>query len=73
MTETIQYARRVGGSLMVTIPKEIADIENIHSGEMVKVEIKKVPLDLFGAYPNLTAFKKEDKIDIKWEKFGKHG
>ena len=27
---------------MVTIPKEIADLENIHPGEMVRIEIKKV-------------------------------
>ncbi|MBI5003184.1 AbrB/MazE/SpoVT family DNA-binding domain-containing protein [Candidatus Woesearchaeota archaeon] len=73
MTETIQYARKVGGSLMVRIPKEIADFENIHSGEMVRVEIKKVPLDCFGMFPSLGSFKKEDKIDIKWNKFEHHG
>ncbi len=73
MSETIQYTRKVGGSLMVTIPKEIAELENIHSGEMVRIEIKKIPTDMFGAYPSLTSLRKEDKIDIKWRKFERHG
>lgn len=57
---------------MITIPKEVAALENVRSGEMVKIEIKKVPLDLCGAFPSITSFNKEDKIDIKWRKF-KHG
>ncbi len=73
MTETIQYARRVGGSLMVTLPKEVVELEGIHEGEMLRINIKKVPLDLFGVYPGLGSFNKEDKIDIKWRKFGNHG
>lgn len=73
MTETIQYVRKVGGSLMVTIPKEVAELENVHSGEMVRVEIKKVPTDLFGVFPGLSSLRKEDKVDIKWKKFGDNG
>ena len=72
MAETVQYVRKVGGSLMITIPKEIATLENVQSGEMVRVEIKKMPLDLFGAFPSLGSLKKEDKIDIKWKKFEHH-
>ncbi|MFA6888105.1 MAG: AbrB/MazE/SpoVT family DNA-binding domain-containing protein [Candidatus Woesearchaeota archaeon] len=73
MTETIQYARKVGGSLMVTIPKEVADLEGIHAGEMIKININKIKHDLCGAFPTLTSMKKEEKIDIKWSKFENHG
>ena len=74
MTETIQYARKVGGSLMITIPKEVADLENIHSGEMVQMDIKKVRKDWFGACKGIGGpLQKEEKMDIKWRKFERNG
>ncbi len=74
MTETIQYARRVGGSLMVTIPKEVAELENIHSGEMVQLEIKKMKKDWFGACKGIGGLlRKDEKLDIKWKKFERNG
>lgn len=69
MTETIQYARKVGGSLMVTLPKEVADIEGIHEGELVKINVQKIKRDWFGAAKGLTSLRKEEKMDIKWGKF----
>lgn len=69
MTETVQYARKVGGSLMVTIPKEIAELEGIHPGEMIKVNIQKIKKDWFGAAKGLTSLRKEEKMDVKWSKF----
>jgi len=74
MTETIQYARKVGGSLMVTIPKEVAELEGIKAGEMIKIEINKIKQDMFGFCKGIGGpFKKEEKIDVKWSKFEKHG
>lgn len=69
MTETIQYPRKVGGSLMVTIPKEIADVEGIHAGEPIKIVFQKIKRDWFGAAKGLTSLRKEEKMDIKWSKF----
>ncbi len=66
MTETLQYARKVGGSLMVTIPKEVAELEGIHAGEMIRIQIQKIKKDLCGAFPTLTSMKKEEKLDVKW-------
>ena len=44
----------VGGSLIVTIPKELVDIE-----------VKKVKVSGFGILRNIAPFKKEDEFDIE--------
>lgn len=67
MAKTVQYAKRVGGSLMVRIPKEIVDLQKIKAGEPVEVDIHKMKQDWFGAFPNLSRFKKEDRFVSKYE------
>ena len=44
--------RKVGGSLVVTIPRRIADEEGIKPGETVNVEVRKVRKSYFGAQRN---------------------
>lgn len=74
MTETVQYARKVGGSLMVTIPKEVAELEGIHPGEMVKLNVEKIKKDWFGVCKGIGgSLRKEEKVDIKWRKFERNG
>lgn len=63
MEEAIVRARKLGGSLVVTIPKEIATQEGIMEGEAVKVRIKKVRKDWFGALKGVGPFTKEDELD----------
>ena len=68
MPETIQRAKRIGGSLMVRIPKDIVDLEAIHDGEPVQLEIKKMRRNWFGAFPLLKPYKKEDyRMSSKYE------
>ncbi|HLC75476.1 MAG TPA: AbrB/MazE/SpoVT family DNA-binding domain-containing protein [Candidatus Nanoarchaeia archaeon] len=68
MTETIQLAKKVGGSMMVRIPKKIVEIENIKEGEAVQVDIKKVKKYFFGITPGLSPFNKsEDRMRSKYE------
>ena len=68
MSQTIQRAKRIGGSLMVRIPKEIVEIESIHEGEAVQIEIKKVRKDWFGAIKGIGPFNKEtDRAHSKYE------
>jgi antitoxin component of MazEF toxin-antitoxin module len=70
MSETIQHARKVGGSIMITIPKEIVEIEGIHAGELVKIHIQKIRKDWFGACKGIGGkLAKEEKLDVKWSKF----
>ena len=39
-----QKIRRVGNSLVVTIPKEEAERQNLHEGDFVGIEVRKVQL-----------------------------
>lgn len=64
MVATVQYIKKVGGSLMVRIPKEIAEIEQMGEGEPVQIEIHKVRKDWFGCLRGMTPMKKEEKIDL---------
>ena len=64
MATTVQYTKKVGGSLMVRIPKELAQIEQIEEGEAVQIEIHKVRKDWFGVLSGLKPMKKEEKLDI---------
>ncbi len=43
-------ARKVGGSLMVVIPKDVADSEGIRDGSSVKLRIVKKRVSSFGAF-----------------------
>jgi antitoxin component of MazEF toxin-antitoxin module len=61
MAETIQYAKKIGGSLMVRIPKGIVEIEHIQPGEAVKMDIQKVRKDWFGALRTGRPYKKEEE------------
>lgn len=53
MAETVGKVRRVGGSLMVTIPREVAAAEGISEGTTVHVRIAKKRRSAFGALPRL--------------------
>ena len=65
---TIQKARKVGGSVMVRIPKEIVEMENIAEGEAVQIDIKKVRKDFFGISRGLKPYnKEEDRARSKYE------
>ena len=54
MVQTIQRLKKIGGSLMVRVPKEVVEIEQLHQGEAVQIEVKKVRKDWFGAFKALT-------------------
>jgi len=68
LAQTIQKTKKIGGSLMVRIPKEIVDLEAIHEGEAVHIEIKKLRKDWFGACKGIGPFNKEtDRARSKYE------
>ncbi len=54
--------RKVGGSLVVTIPKEVAEEEGIKAGEKVNVEVRKVKGSYFGAARGIGRFTAEDEM-----------
>ena len=68
MTNTIQTTKKIGGSLMVRIPKDLADHEGIHEGDSVQLEIKKIRKDWFGAFKGLAPYNKEtDRAHSKYD------
>ena len=57
--------RAVGGSLIVTIPKELTEKEGLRKNELVEIALKKVKVSGFGLSKGLRSFKKEDEFDIE--------
>ena len=60
--ETISRIRAVGGSLMVTIPKEIVREESLQDGQLVKIDVKKVGKSGFGLLKGIGPFTKDDEL-----------
>lgn len=60
--KALSRARAVGGSLMVTIPREIVDEENFREGELLQVEVKKLKKTFFGIAKGIGSFTNEDEM-----------
>jgi len=54
--------RKVGGSLVVTIPREVAEEEGIKPGETVNVEVRKMKRSYFGTARGIGRFTQEDEM-----------
>lgn len=68
MTETLTKTRKIGGSLVVTIPREVVEEEGLSENQTIKIEIKKVLKSGFGISKGLAHFSKEDKFKGQLEK-----
>jgi len=66
--ESITKVKKVGGSLMVTLPKELVEAEKLQPEQTVKILLKKVKRSFFGAAKGIGPWTKGDK---KWLE-GKH-
>ena len=68
MAQVLQRMQKIGGSLMIRIPKEVVALEHLEEGEIIQAEINKVRKDWFGAAPGLKPFnKEEDRGHSKYE------
>ena len=54
--------RKVGGSLVVTVPKEIVESEGIREGEIVSVDIRKAKKSWFGVASGIGSFTEQDEF-----------
>ena len=52
-TEVVAVVRKVGGSLMITIPKDVADSEGMKEGSTVSARLSRKRRSSFGAFPSL--------------------
>ena len=55
--------KRIGGSIMVRIPKDLAEAEGIGENQMVEIEVKKSKKSGFGSLKELRSFSKEDGLN----------
>lgn len=60
--KAIAKVRAVGGSLIVTIPKNTVAVESIRKGDLVTIEIEKRKKDFFGALKGIGPFTQEDEL-----------
>ncbi len=66
--ESITKTRKIGGSLIVTIPKTIVEQEGLIENQLVKIEIQKLSKSGFGMLKGLGSFTKKDKFKGQLEK-----
>ncbi len=49
MTEGLAKTGKVGGSLVITLPKELVESQKIKDGEIIEITVKKLRKDDCGA------------------------
>lgn len=62
MTECLAKTRKVGGSLVVTLPKELVESKKIKAGEIVEIRVKKLRKNGFGILKGVGPFTVEDEL-----------
>ena len=66
--EALTRTRKLGGSLIVTIPKEVVIEEGLKENQIIKIEIKRTKKSGFGLFKGIGSFTKEDKLKAQLEK-----
>jgi bifunctional DNA-binding transcriptional regulator/antitoxin component of YhaV-PrlF toxin-antitoxin module len=59
---TLVKTRRVGGSLVVTLPKEVTESKGIKEGEIIEITVKKLHVDGFGTLRGIGPFTTDDEL-----------
>ena len=59
--EGITKLRKVGGSIVATVPKKVIDLEGLMPGQTVKIKVEKIKKSFFGAAKGIGSFTKEDE------------
>ena len=58
----LTITRIIGGSLVVTLPKEIVREKALVEGETIEIEVIKPKRDFFGILKGVGRFTKEDEL-----------
>lgn len=59
--EGITKLRKVGGSIVATVPKKVIELEGLIPGQTVKIKVEKIKKSFFGAAKGIGSFTKEDE------------
>jgi hypothetical protein len=65
--KTLAKTRRIGGSIVVTIPANIVQNEQIRENEIIELEVRKLRKNYFGALKGIGHFTREDRIKGQFE------
>lgn len=63
MPRIIVRTKKIGGSLMVTIPKEIVKQASIKENQVIEIDIRAKRRDFFGSMKGIGHFTKKDELD----------
>ncbi len=61
--KSLTRTRAIGGSLLVTIPKEIVREEGLKEGELIEIDVNRPKKTFFGIAKGVGPFLKEDELD----------
>ncbi len=61
--KTLTRTRKIGGSIVVTIPKELVKEEQLKENELVEISIKKTIKNYFGIFKGIGPFTKKDRME----------
>lgn len=61
--KAIARARSLGGSLIVTLPKEFVREEGVQAGELIEFQVEKIKKSFFGIARGIGHFTKEDEMN----------
>ncbi len=64
MEQTLVKTKKIGGSIMVRIPKEVIELESIRENELVKITVEKIRKSGFGIAKGIGQFKHEKVSDF---------
>ena len=59
---SVVKTRKVGGSLVITLPKKLVESKKIKEGEILEITIKKVRKDGFGIFRGMKPFTAADEL-----------
>jgi antitoxin component of MazEF toxin-antitoxin module len=62
MVKALAKTRKVGGSIVVTLPKELVQAQKIRAGECVEITVKKCRINGFGIFKGMGSFTAEDEL-----------
>ena len=56
--------RKIGGSLVVTLPKELVQSKKIREGEVLEITVRKARKDGYGRFAGMKPFTVEDELVV---------
>jgi len=62
MAGCLTKTRKIGGSIVVTLPKELVKTQNIKENQYVEITVKKCRKDGFGILKGMAPFTVDDEL-----------